>query len=66
MAVPEGQWKLFSYTIDRTGYEKETPASEKKEKEEPQEGPSLLGAMRRRWGNWLSAAQAPRLAGARW
>ncbi len=35
--LPEGEWRLLSYTLDRTGYEQE--------KKEGDEGASLLGAL---------------------
>jgi hypothetical protein len=46
VAVPEGQWKLMSYTIDATGYEEKKEPSEAKEvEEEKAEGPSLLQSL---------------------
>jgi hypothetical protein len=40
--VPEGEWKLLSYTIDLTGRKVE---EEEEKAEEPEEGPSLLKAL---------------------
>jgi hypothetical protein len=45
VALPEGEWRLLSYTIDQTGYE-ERPAEEKEaEKEQPSLLETLAGAL---------------------
>ena len=44
--LPEGEWKLLSYTIDRTGYEEEeAEAGEEEESEEAKQEQSLLKAL---------------------
>ncbi len=43
VALPEGEWKLLSYTIDQTGYPEEQAEEEEDEKEAKE--PSLLEAL---------------------
>ncbi|MHC4399275.1 MAG: hypothetical protein ACYTG0_06325 [Planctomycetota bacterium] len=57
-ALPVGKWKLFAYTIDRTGYEEEEPADDEGAQEEPKT--SLLRALTEALGS-----SAPRIGGPR-
>jgi hypothetical protein len=57
--VPEGQWKLLSYTIDRTGYEKLSPSAEKKE--EPKEKRTVVQALAATLGALLGGSDATQL-----
>jgi len=42
IAVPEGEWKLLSYTLDRTGVQEPAPPAKPKAEQEPA---TLLGAL---------------------
>jgi hypothetical protein len=58
VALPEGQWKLASYTIDQTGYREpaENPAEKKAEGKKEESKGSLLGALTKALTNTAAAS----------